>query len=379
MNKKLIYSFLLLILFSLPLTARLAAGDRPAASVYVGPEEIVAGNLYAVGQEVVVDGQIAGDLIALSQSLTVNGRVEGDIIAAAAEITVAGEVGGNVRAAGSNITIDAGISRNVNIIANRAHFGNGADIGWDLLLIAKTAELRGRLNGSLNARAESLLLGGRIAKDVRADLLSGQTGSGLTLEPGAEILGRLTYSAPSAAKIAEAAIVSGGVSWTETGADEKSAWPAWLIGRLYAILSSFIVGLVLVFMFHRITAFIQAAMMKNPGRLFLPGIALMFLLPLVSILLLITLIGIPLALVLLAWWMIMIYLAKIIAAIFIGRWLTEKMGARNLSPAWPLLLGITIICLLTAIPYVGSLVCLVAIWFGLGGIWSYASHQLRHF
>ena len=81
-----------------PLSAASSISD--SNSVHVSREEIVDGNLYAVSDNVNIEGTISGDLIVMSKNLVVNGQVEGDIIALSQDISISGEVGGNIRVAG---------------------------------------------------------------------------------------------------------------------------------------------------------------------------------------------------------------------------------------------------------------------------------------
>lgn len=118
-------------------------------------------------------------------------------------------------------------------------------------------------------------------------------------------------------------------------------------------------------------------MSETPGKMFLPGIILTLILPPIAILLIITIIGIPLSLIIGASWLIMTYTAKILTAIWIGQLIIKKITRRSEpSLSWALVVGVIISWFVFAIPYVGWLLGLAAIFFGMGGIWTYLSHQL---
>ena len=99
------------------------------------------------------------------------------------------------------------------------------------------------------------------------------------------------------------------------------------------------------------------------------GILALLLTPLIVIILLITIIGIPLSLILLALWLIALFVSKILVGILIGRsllnnfWL-EKKDSLILA----MIIGIVITYLIFALPIIGFPVSLLAVLWGLGGI-----------
>ena len=140
-------------------------------------------------------------------------------------------------------------------------------------------------------------------------------------------------------------------------------------------------GLVLVFVGKNITSKVLDKLEDKPLKMLIPGLILMFVLPPIAIVLMFTIIGIPLALIILVWWLVMMYLARIIAAILVGQLILKNLNKKNkdkIKLIWSLILGVIICWLLFAIPFVGWIISLIAIWLGLGSIWTYASHQLRN-
>lgn len=369
----------LLALLLLPfcgLSVAKAAGAEAGEKVYVSREQIVAGNLYAVGESITIDGTVGGDLIAAASTITVNGRIEGDIIAAAQDITVNGEVGGNIRIAGDTLTINGSVARNVNAFGANIYIGQDAAIGWDLYLAGSNIEIRGNINGGLEGAAGQALITGKIGKDVNLKL-SGRT-ENLTIESGAIINGQLTYTAEAAAKISPAAAISGPTEHKLPPLKDNNLCWAWLWGRLFSIFAALVVGLVLIFPGRKITSKILDKLASEPKKMFLPGIIILLVLPPAAIIIACTLIGLPLALIIGAWWLVATYVAKIMAAILVGRLLINKIYKKNGDKlVWPLVAGVVICWLIFAVPFAGWLLSLVAVCFGLGGIWTYASHKFR--
>lgn len=369
---------LLLVALLLPIAAVKATGAKTGNSIYVAKDEIVSGNLYAAGQTITVDGTISGDLIAAAQNINVNGRIEGDIIAAAQNITINGEVGGDVRIAGNSLTINGAIARNVNAFGANIIFGANSRIGWDVYLASATTEIRGTIDGGLSGRAGQALIIGKIGKNINLKLTGGNSDQKLTVAPEAIINGDIIYTSKNTAKISEKASIAGKVEQKTLQTKETNWFWLWLWNKLFVIFSALVVGLVLIFLGKNITPKILAKIKEKPLKMLAPGLIIMFVLPPIALVLTFTLIGIPLALIIGAWWFAAIYVAKIITAILVGQIIIKKLIKKeNPNLLWSLVLGVIICWLLFSIPFVGWILGLIAIWLGLGGIWSYASHQLR--
>jgi len=379
MKRKMFQFLIAAAICLLPLSAVKAANTQAGSSVYVAPSDIVSGNLYAAGQNVTIDGTISGDLIAAAQTITVNGQVEGDIIAVAQDITVNGNVGGNIRVAGNAVTINGTTARNINAFGNNIVLGGASHTGWDVYLAGMTTEIRGVIDGGLSGSVGQALIAGKIGKDVNLRLSKASPGSALTISPEAVIGGDINYTAKNTADISDQAKVSGKIQETTIQTSTINWFLLWLWSRIFAIFAAMVVGLVLVFISQKITIKILAKMTERPLKMLVPGLVIMFITPPIALILALTLIGLPLALIIGAGWVIASYLAKILTAILIGQVLINRIfPKKEASLFWSLIIGVIICWILFAIPLVGWILSLIAVWFGLGGLWTYASHQLRN-
>lgn len=379
MKGKITKILLFLALILLPLGAAKAFDTKTGDSIYVAKDEIVGGNLYAIGNNITIDGSVSGDLIAIAQTVNVNGRIDGDIIVAAQNISVNGEVGGNIRVAGTAITLNGSVERNVNAFGSSIIFGNDSRVGWDIYAAGATLEMRGIVDGDLSGSAGRALVSGKISKNINLKMSENSLSEGLVVSPEAIINGDIIYSSKSPAQISEKASIGGQVSQTLPSPKNQNQFAPWAWARIYAIFSALVVGLVLVFLGKKITPKILETLKEKPLKMFLPGLILMFILPPLALVLTFTIIGIPLALIVMAWWLIATYVAKIFTAILIGQIILDKLMKKNNIPLiWSLILGVIICWLLFAIPLVGWVIGLVAVWFGLGGIFTYASYQLKN-
>ncbi len=378
MKNKLIKISLFLAIILIPWGVAKATDTKAGDSIYVAKDEIVSGNFFAAGNTITIDGTISGDLIAAAQTINVNGRVEGDIIVAGQNITINGEVGGNIRTAGNAISLNGPVARNLNAFGATIVLGNGAKIGWDALLAGASIEMRGTIDGSLKGHAEKILISGKIGKDANINLSGNLNNESLVVSPEAVINGDLSYIAKKPAKISDQANISGQVEQKVPETKPTNQFLTWIWGRIFAIFAALVVGLVPVFLGKKVVPKVLEKMNDRPFKVLLPGLIIMLVLPPIALLLLFTIIGIPLAIIIAAWWLIAVYVAKIISAIFIGQLIFAKVSKKeHVHLFWSLLLGVVICWLLFSIPPIGWILCLIATWFGLGGIYCYVTDQLR--
>lgn len=373
MNKKLWLSLLLALCLA-PFSLTAAAGVK-AGTIYVPKDEIISGNLYAAGETVTVDGSVSGDLIVAARSVHVTGRVEGDIIAAGQEIVIDGAVGGNIRAAANSLTINGSVARNVNAFGSLVVLGPSSRIGWDVFLAGAAAEVRGNIEGGLSGGSGTLLIAGRIGKDVNLNLPQKNGATELTVAPATIVGGNLNYTSEQPAVISEQASIAGEIHHSAPAAQPRPSLLSWLWNRLFMIFGAFLTGLTLIYLTRGHAVKIANSIMEKPAHTILSGLILLFILPPIAVALMITLIGFPLALIILALWLTTIYVGKILVAIALGQKvlsLIQKTSDKNIQA---MIIGVIIIWLIAGIPYVGWLFCLAASILGIGGLWNYAYHK----
>ena len=375
-----IFSFIFLL--ALPLGAK-AFAVKTGDSVYVAEGEVIEGNLYAAAANITVDGTIKGDVICAGQSININGKVDGDVICAGQSINTKGQIGGNVRVAGNSINLGGSIARNVNAFGASIILDKNAEVGWSMLMAGATAEIRGKIGGDLYGAGPKITIAGEIGGDVRVRLKDKIRAEkkGLSYEDKSELLsisddakigGNLTYTGNNEAVISEKTTIAGEVKHNLPKVEKarKFMFVGWFWGKLYSIFAALVVGLVLISLWRKQIIELTNKMLEKVGASIGWGAVIMFLTPIIAILLIFTLIGIPLALILLGVWIIALFIAKILAGIMIGRSILEKLWKKKKDPLiWAMIVGIVICWFIFSIPFVGWILTLVALWWGLGGIW----------
>lgn len=372
-TKFLIISFFAFLLI-IPFTAQ-AFEIKSDDFIFIAEDEIIDGNLYAAGTSISVDGTVTGDVICAGQTININGTVEGDVICAGQSLNINGTVNGNARMAGNAININGTVARNVMAFGATINLGKDGQVGWDMLIAGATGEIRGKVGRDLYGGAASVVIAGEIGKDVRLETNNKDaTKGGLTIVKGATIGGNVIYKDKNEASIAEGASIVGEITHNmpKIKKAKKDIARVWAWGRLYSIFSALVIGLVLVSLWREQINKLTDKMLDKAGASIGWGVVVMFITPIIFIILLITLIGIPLAFLLIGAWAIALFISKILVGILVGRSILDKFWKKQKdSLIWAMIIGIIITYMIYSLPLVGWLFCLVAIWWGLGGIWLY--------
>lgn len=377
----LLLAFLLFLL--LPFTVR-AFEIKTSNSVVVEETEVIEGSLYAAGSEININGQINGDLICAGGKITINGKISGDIICAGQEININNTVGGNVRAAGETINLTSSTTKNVTLFGSIINFSPHSFTGGEVLLFGAEGDLNGEIVGDLHGMLSILKLNGTVRKNVNFKFderiekeikgIKYNDDNPIQIGEKAKIEGNLFYTSKKEGRISENAEIKGEVKHHRLE-DKNNKNSYFILGSfkgLFSVFSALVVGLVLISLFRGRIISITDHMIENIGASAGWGILILFLTPIIIFILIITLIGIPLSLILVAIWLMAIYLSKIITAILVGRSIVEKIWTKKKdSLIWSMILGIIISWFIFSLPFLGWLLSLIAIFWGLGGIWTH--------
>jgi cytoskeletal protein CcmA (bactofilin family) len=230
--------------------AALAAEIRSGDTVAVGAAETINDDVYAFGNNIVIDGTVNGDVIAAGSTVTINGHVTGDVMMAGNTLIVNAPVDGSVRAAGNLVNVTAPIAGDA-VVAGSAISVNGpGKIGRDVLAASGALTLRGPVGRNVKAGAGTLTLASNVGGSVQAEV------SDLVVASGAAVQGPISYMSGKEASIAPDAQFGGSV--------QRSAPPTrtpnpWVIGGIdvLALIRGFVglavFGLVFALVFPRAT------------------------------------------------------------------------------------------------------------------------------
>lgn len=336
--------------------------SRGSDDVRVAPSEVVSGDYFAFGENVVISGVIDGDLYAAGGRIVIDGRVNGDVLAAGGRIGISGAVTQDVRAAGGQVTITGEVGRNLTVAGGKVELASSAQIRGSMAAAGGSVDVSAPVGGAAKIAARRLVLANRVGGDVDA------AAERLRVAPGAEIQGKLDYWSGREARIADGARVHGKIV-RNVPPERASLLPAAGFAWLIFVAINFASTLILGFLSLRfLPAFHQAVvttLRDRPWVSLATGFIAAVVTPVVCGLLFATVLAMPLGLILAAAFLLLLYWSRIYAIARIGEAILGRARPQSGRRA-AFLLGLFIYYGLAVIPVVGWLVVPFVLLFGLG-------------
>lgn len=360
-------SLLLLLVLAQPDIA-LAIDFRGDQDTHVVAGETVAETLVCTGDVVTIDGTVDGDLVVGAERVTVRGTVtgnlfvfggeveidgvvEGTVLVVAERARLGGHVEGSVVLAGKRLTIAEGarISRDVAI------FGDGATVegvaARDLAFAGEWIEVRGEIGRDLHVLAAdrvTLLDSARIGRDLRANLR--EWGEGIEQAPQATVGGEVLVDTESMVREHYLA---------------HYRHPGLYQLLLVAAAAAFVFGLLIYLLDPRL---FEADPPDARGFFRSLGIGFVVLLagPVALLLVGLTVVGIPVAVLGFSLLILSLYTSYVLVAGMVGQFILAPSGPGLARFAPSLLVGVLVLSVVAALPFIGPAVRIVTVLFGLG-------------
>ena len=427
---KFISIFSLITLLALTFATPAYAFDgRSGENVVIKANEVIEDDVYVTANNFVLEGTVKGDLIVFGQTITINGTVDGDLIAAGQTVIINGTVTDDARIAGAVLQIGETATIGGDVVAGGASLETqeGSVIEGELVVGAGQVLLNGNVAGDVQVGAGSLELNGEFGGDVNAQVGDPEEG-GMpptifipqaniqfpTVKPGfnigedAQIEGDLEYTQSQDVNI-PADAVSGKVTRTEPVVDpavqKAKPTPAekgmtWTFDLLRSIVTLIFFGLLLGWLAPIFMKSLMEKIQSRPAASLGWGVvayAAFFFAILVVIVAMIaggvlfgvlTLGGLSgtviwlgiltLSTMIVGFVLITSFLTKIVVA-----WLSGKLILARFNPAlaenkvWPLVIGVILIALIIALPYIGWLFGILIMFIGLGALWIWGRERMQ--
>lgn len=339
------------------------AGDNARCRIAV--ERVVNDDVLLLCDEATVAGTVRGDLYFAGASLNITGRVDGDVFGFGNELMVDGSVGLSLRGAAQTVRIAGEVGRGLAVAGERISIPSGGSVGGSIMMAGDRLSLAGPVGGSVLAGGSSLELDARVGGDLKFH------GEYLELGSDAEIAGDAHYTGPSEPEREPGAPT---VEWSEPEPDETSVWD-----EVMSIATRWGMGLALGLVLIVLASGPLGAMAAIGGRPIAPlllGLLLFVGLPFAAILLAITFIGLPLAFAVGMLYLFLLYASRVVAAMVIGQAILG-LASTNVQRIGRIALGLGILALAVEVPYIGGVVGLLVMFFGLGafGLWIWRSRR----
>jgi cytoskeletal protein CcmA (bactofilin family) len=280
--------------------------------------------------------------------------------------------------------MDGSIDGDLLVFAGNVEIGGGARITGDLLANGGRVLINGRVDGEVKTNGGVVILNGEVGEDLSGTAgevnLAGTVGRNvwlkcdtLTVEPDARIEGDLEYTSRQAVDLEGTGVVGGEIRFEEKKEEpvkRKKGWfsPGKLVFRGWLFLASLIVGMVAIALFRRVLP----AVVDSVGREPLPSLGIGFVfavvLPVGAGIIGLLIVTLPLAAIALLLWLIALYIAKLPVAVWLGRSIVRAFGGTDPSPYLVLPIGLILLYLVFAVPFVGKLLWAATLLLGLGAI-----------
>jgi cytoskeletal protein CcmA (bactofilin family) len=355
-----------LILISMTVFAAapvLAFDSRTGDTVNVPHDEVVDGDLYVMGRNIIIDGTVNGDVFGAGQTITINGTVNGGVTLAGQTLTVNGQVANGARLAGQTINVSSSIGRDLVAAGATLNVTSTAKIADDLIFGFGTSYISGNINGNVKGGASEVTITNGVGGDVKVEV------DKLTITSTANIEGDLVYTSENEANIQSGARVGG--STIHNMPEKPAPAPfAGMGGKLLGFIMILVVGIIVILLAPRWVSAMADSIRAKPWPSLGWGALVLFATPIAAIIVIITIIGLPVGLIALVLYGIAIYLSQIPVGFLIGRLIIRRNGeieSRGLMVG-ALAPGLAILLVLGLIPYIGGLVMLLTIIFGLGSV-----------
>jgi cytoskeletal protein CcmA (bactofilin family) len=341
----------------------LAFGYDQGQNVVIAEGQTKPGTFFAAGQTVEVRGTVDGDLVCAGNYVNITGTINGDVICAAQTIRVSGIVYGSVRAAGQTVEVGGDVGRNLMLFGDNVRTNSGTNIGGDVGLFGRIAELSGSMARDVYGAQQTLIVNGQVAGNVSAAT------DVLRLGDTAHIEGNVWYSG-TAASTFDQSKVNGTVYFTEhpTQAQQHSNRGAKVAGWIYWTVAMWLTAVVLILAIPRGLRAVTTTMQRRPGLSFGWGALALFAAPMALVLLTFTIFGIPVMFALLLMWLIVMAFTPVWAGVSVGHWLLRKARWHADSLWWCAGVGVVVLLLAAHLPLFGPLVTVLALVWSLGGV-----------
>ena len=367
-----VLGLLALMLFASPVAA---AEFRTDETVRIGADETIDGDLFVAGTEIIIEGTVNGDVFAAGTTITIRGTVNGSVNAAGTRIEIEGPIERGVRVAGQEIVIAAPVGGDAILLGQTAEVTGAGRVGGDVLFGVSEITLAGNVGRRVSGGAETLRLAATVGQGVDVGV------NDLVVEPSARINGDLRYRSNNEAQVA-ADTVTGQVlrqaAPTDFSADTGEAVRNTFRGSVARIVVLALLGLLLLAAARGWMERATTQMMRRPVASLLMGVLVgIATVPAIIIVggIVLVIFGvvfgaggvlatIPLPLAGLGLYALALYISPVFVALLIGRLLMGRFSATGFLA---LVVGLIVLAVLGAIPYVGWAITGLATVLGLGG------------
>jgi len=332
-------------------------------------------DLYIAGRHIEVMAEVQGDLVAAGQVISISEMIQGDVIAAGETVNLRARVLDDVRVAGRQVTLASEVGDHMVAAGERVTLESGSRVGGWAWLAGESVRMSGYVGKELKVAARHVIVSGEVMGNV--ELIAEK----IEILDGAHLHSDLIWRGEHPPQLDDGALIDGRVIELPLPEHMKQEEGAPLAAFAFFAVSLIATGVVLYLLFPRVIVQTSTMLRRQPWICLGLGGAVLVITPLVILLLFVTTIGALLALALLACYLVMLLLAVVVGVFAVGE-LGLHFAAKGKEAGKGLrivafVVAILLLGLLQIIPFVGGLVELVLVLFGLGGLTLAMYHRQR--
>lgn len=346
--------------------AEFIPGDETSGNVTLSSTE-THHNAYTAGNNIFVNSKTTGDLYVAGGTVTIEGSVEQDLVIAAGEVNINGEVGGDIRAAGGTITINNKVGGDIIMAGGTLHLTEKSSVVGDLYVAGGEVTIDGPVTGTVQIHGDNVTLNSTMNGQVKVN-----AGNLFVIGNKAVIPAGVTYQGVNDRVIKDGAQV-GPIDYkkieSKKGAGHIFAGIFTLI-FVVKVLGLILAGLLLMRLFPRSSNEAVEAMRSNKWSNLGIGAVALIVVPILSIILMVIFLGFYIGMMAFVIWGLMLMLSILVASVFIGAWIVNKLTKKEgMRYDWQaLVIGVIVMSLLFLIPFIGGLVMFIFILMAFGGL-----------
>jgi cytoskeletal protein CcmA (bactofilin family) len=343
-----------------------AAGGIGVAAAEDSTEASIGDSRLTAGDVVVLEEPIDGNAFAAGSRVELRERVDRSAFLSGANVTMAGSVGRNLYAAGGEVRIEGEVKGKARAAGGKIRLSSEARIGGSAAFAGESIDVDGSVGGRLRAYGDTIVINGSVGGDVEV------AGENIRIGPDARIAGRVEYRSGRDIDVDPAAQVAGGVSELQQERRwlRKMGRGAAIFGGATISFGMVLLGALLILAMPRFSREAGATILRKPWQSVGLGVVMLLGVPFAIIVLLITVIGIPLALLLVFAYVVLMLLGYLVAAIFVGDSVLERIGKAKADSAWWrvlfMFLAVLAIAIVKQVPFIGGLAAAILFIAGVG-------------
>ena len=355
----------------LALALLLTLHAAPAGAQEAGGTLVLTGNhprdIYAAGGQIDFPGEAEADVSAVARVMTVTGLIRGDLLVLAHRVRVTGRVLDDVRAAARVVGLEGEVGDGLLAVGEVVRLSSASRVGGVAWIAARRVELAGHMGGEVHVAAARVRIAGTLDGDV---VLAARD---IEMLPGARITGNLTYWSSQEARLAPGAQVGGRVERRQPDFLDRAGRVLTVLGvitRVVFVVNLFVAGVILFFLFPRLTISAAATVGHRPWASLGMGLAVLAGTPLIALSLMLTVIGIPLALTLVWLYIAALLLGFLTAAFYLAEVVLRALRRTTRRPRGARMAALAVVLVVLAavrfVPIAGPLVLVLLLIVGVG-------------